>query len=104
MAYYLKITLILSQNTLKLIFLKLPILTHFYLQVFVELYDLKLIDEKNLNGCWEETARWVKYEEDVEGVDHRWGQPHVAFLSMSSMFQLRKCISKGNILHQSIYS
>jgi hypothetical protein len=63
--------------------------------VFVELYDLNLNSEKSLSGCWEETARWVKYEEDVEGVDHRWGQPHVAFLSMRSMIQLRKLISKG---------
>lgn len=50
--------------------------------VFVELYDLKLIneDEKRLNGSWNESARWVKYEEDVEGVDHRWVYYWMCFL------------------------
>lgn len=33
------------------------------LQVLVELYDLKLHDEANVDGCWDETARWIKYEE-----------------------------------------
>lgn len=69
--------------------------------MFVELFDLKLCDDKKLDGFWEETARWVKYEEDVEGVDHRWGQPHVACLSMRSIFHLRKCVSKGILIPNS---
>jgi hypothetical protein len=64
----------------------------------VELYDLKLEDERLVSGCWEETARWIKYEEDVEGIDHRWGLPHVSFLSFHALLQLRKCIAKGIIL------
>ncbi|CAD5226586.1 unnamed protein product [Bursaphelenchus xylophilus] len=66
--------------------------------VLVELYDLKLNDVCLMDGVWEETARWIKYEEDVEGVDHRWGQPHVAFLSFHALLQLRKCIAKGTLI------
>lgn len=44
---------------------------------------------------WKETARWIKYEEDVEeGVD-RWGKPHVASLSFHSLLNLRKCLEDG---------
>ena len=32
-------------------------------EVLVELYDLKLNNEENVEGVWEETARWIKYEE-----------------------------------------
>uniref|UniRef100_A0A915PPV6 Anion exchange protein n=1 Tax=Setaria digitata TaxID=48799 RepID=A0A915PPV6_9BILA len=62
--------------------------------VFVELYDLDL----QKGGEWTETARWIKYEEDVEGTDHHWGQPHVAFLSFHSLLSLRKFMRTGMIL------
>ena len=38
---------------------------------------------------WKETARWVKFEEDVEEGGNRWSKPHVATLSLHSLFQLR---------------
>jgi sodium bicarbonate transporter 10 len=31
---------------------------------------------------WKETARWVKFEEDVEEGGNRWSKPHVATLSL----------------------
>lgn len=68
------------------------------LQVLVELYDLNLNNSRRVDGVWEETARWIKYEEDVEGVDHHWGQPHVAFLSFHALIQLRKCIARGTVI------
>ncbi|KAI1711758.1 band 3 cytoplasmic domain-containing protein [Ditylenchus destructor] len=64
-------------------------------EVLVELYDLHLKDESAPDGYWEEAARWIKYEEDVEGVDQRWGQPHVAFLSFHALLCLRKCMTRG---------
>uniref|UniRef100_A0A183BYR0 Anion exchange protein n=1 Tax=Globodera pallida TaxID=36090 RepID=A0A183BYR0_GLOPA len=71
-------------------------------QVLIELFDLKLKNGGRAllpHGSWEETARWIKYEEDVEGVDHqRWGLPHISFLSFHALLQLRKCIGKGVIL------
>lgn len=38
---------------------------------------------------WRETARWVKFEEDVEEGGNRWSKPHVATLSLHALFQLR---------------
>lgn len=64
----------------------------FFVQIFVELDELHTEpDERE----WKETARWIKYEEDVEeGVD-RWGKPHVASLSFHSLLNLRKCLEDG---------
>ncbi|VDM92420.1 unnamed protein product, partial [Litomosoides sigmodontis] len=67
---------------------------HVHNKVFVELYDLDL----QKGGEWTEVARWVKYEEDVEGTDHHWGQPHVAFLSFHALLSLRKFMRTGMIL------
>lgn len=43
---------------------------------------------------WKETARWIKYEEDVEE-GGKWGRPHVASLSFHSLLNLRKCLEQG---------
>ena len=34
-------------------------------------------------------TRWVKFEEDVEEGGNRWSKPHVATLSLHSLFELR---------------
>ncbi|XP_051989575.1 anion exchange protein 2-like isoform X2 [Xyrauchen texanus] len=65
-------------------------------EVFVELNEL-LID-KNQEMQWRETARWIKFEEDVEEETDRWGKPHVASLSFRSLLELRKTISHGAVL------
>ncbi|CAI4228121.1 unnamed protein product [Auanema sp. JU1783] len=44
---------------------------------------------------WRETARWVKFEEDVEQGGNRWSKPHVATLSLHSLFELRSCLNTG---------
>ncbi|RUS81962.1 hypothetical protein EGW08_010277 [Elysia chlorotica] len=44
---------------------------------------------------WRETARWVKYEEDVEEGGERWSKPHVASLSLHSLFELRSSLTTG---------
>lgn len=63
--------------------------------IFVELDELVTKYEESE---WKETARWIKYEEDVEeGVD-RWGKPHVASLSFHSLLNLRKCLEDGLVL------
>uniref|UniRef100_A0A0N5CFI4 Anion exchange protein n=1 Tax=Strongyloides papillosus TaxID=174720 RepID=A0A0N5CFI4_STREA len=64
-------------------------------EVLVELFDLKYPKDGEKNKFWKETARWLKYEEDAEEINNRWGQPHVAFLSFDSLIQLRKVMSKG---------
>ena len=42
--------------------------------------------------------RWVKFEEDVEDGGNRWSKPHVATLSLHSLFELRNLLTKGTIL------
>ena len=49
--------------------------------------------------------RWVKFEEDVEEGGNRWSKPHVATLSLHSLFELRSMILNGTIcLDMSAYS
>ncbi|XP_042897181.1 electroneutral sodium bicarbonate exchanger 1 isoform X2 [Parasteatoda tepidariorum] len=47
---------------------------------------------------WRETARWIKFEEDVEEGGNRWSKPHVATVSLHSLFELRSCLTNGSIL------
>ena len=61
--------------------------------MFVELDELLLT--KNEEYEWQEKARWIKFEEDVEENLSRWGKPHVASLSFHSLLELRQCIEHG---------
>ncbi|XP_030435173.1 anion exchange protein 3 isoform X1 [Gopherus evgoodei] len=65
-------------------------------EVFVELNELVI--DKNQEMHWKETARWIKFEEDVEEDTARWGKPHVASLSFRSLLELRKTIAHGAVL------
>ena len=56
------------------------------------------MDEFNqTNSEWKEAARWLKFEEDVEN-GGRWSKPHVATLSLHSLFELRSCLMNGATL------
>lgn len=74
--------------------LRTPDCSRRHFQVFVELNELTM--DKNQELQWKETARWIKFEEDVEEETDRWGKPHVASLSFRSLLELRKTISHGN--------
>ncbi|XP_078232165.1 sodium-driven chloride bicarbonate exchanger isoform X17 [Pogona vitticeps] len=50
------------------------------------------------DGEWRETARWLKFEEDVEDGGERWSKPYVATLSLHSLFEVRSCILNGTVL------
>ncbi|XP_051870161.1 anion exchange protein 3 isoform X3 [Pristis pectinata] len=65
-------------------------------EVFVELNEL--VVGKNNEMTWQETARWIKFEEDVESETDRWGKPHVASLTFRSLLELRKTIAQGAVL------
>lgn len=41
--------------------------------------------------------RWVKFEENVEEGGERWSKPHVASLSLHSLFEVRKSMVSGVI-------
>uniref|UniRef100_A0A8C2DXS8 Anion exchange protein n=1 Tax=Cyprinus carpio TaxID=7962 RepID=A0A8C2DXS8_CYPCA len=64
-------------------------------QLFTELDELLAVDGQEME--WTETARWIKFEEKVEKGGERWSKPHVATLSLHSLFQLKNCIEKGTI-------
>lgn len=62
-------------------------------EIFVQLDEL----QGNMDE-WKETARWIKYEEDVEEGADRWGRPHVAPLSFHSLLNLRLFLEQGVVL------
>uniref|UniRef100_A0A8C4GIZ6 Anion exchange protein n=1 Tax=Dicentrarchus labrax TaxID=13489 RepID=A0A8C4GIZ6_DICLA len=65
-------------------------------EVFVELNELVI--DRNQELQWRETARWIKFEEEVEEETERWGRPHIPSLSFRSLLELRKTISHGAVL------
>lgn len=64
-------------------------------EVFVQLDELTGEGE---DREWKETARWIKYEEDLEEGADRWGRPHVAPLSFHSLLNLRRCLETGVVI------
>ncbi|XP_018597099.1 sodium-driven chloride bicarbonate exchanger-like isoform X5 [Scleropages formosus] len=64
--------------------------------LFTELDEICLRDGEAAE--WRETARWLKFEEDVEDGGERWSKPYVATLSLHSLFELRSCILNGTVL------
>uniref|UniRef100_A0A3B3S1H2 Anion exchange protein n=1 Tax=Paramormyrops kingsleyae TaxID=1676925 RepID=A0A3B3S1H2_9TELE len=65
-------------------------------ELFTELDELTFRDGHT--GEWKETARWLKFEEDVEEGGERWSKPYVATLSLHSLFELRSCILNGTVM------
>jgi hypothetical protein len=59
-------------------------------QLFCEMDELQSFE-------WKESARWLKFEEDVEN-GGRWSKPHVATLSLHSLMELRSCLVNGACL------
>ena len=47
---------------------------------------------------WQERARWIKYEEDLEAEKGEWGKPHVSSLTFHSMINLRINIETGTMM------
>ncbi|XP_034483034.1 anion exchange protein 3 isoform X2 [Drosophila innubila] len=74
---------------------KKPEVDHSPHEIFVQLDELIGVGE---DREWKETARWIKYEEDVEEGSDRWGKPHVASLSFHSLLNLRRCLETGVVL------
>ncbi|XP_074840526.1 sodium bicarbonate cotransporter 3 isoform X9 [Carettochelys insculpta] len=64
--------------------------------LFTEMDELYFRDGEEYE--WKETARWLKFEEDVEDGGDRWSKPYVATLSLHSLFELRSCILNGTVM------
>ena len=45
---------------------------------------------------WRESARWLKFEEDVEECGERWSKPHVATHSLKVMLDLKSVLEDEN--------
>ncbi|KAK7507322.1 hypothetical protein BaRGS_00001257 [Batillaria attramentaria] len=66
--------------------------------VFCEMAELfPSVEDPHLRE-WKETARWIKFEEDVEEGGERWSKPHVATLSLHSLFELRCSLLQGTVM------
>ena len=63
-------------------------------QVFVEMEEIRMDPSNELE--WAETARWIKFEEDVEEGSGRWGRPHISALAFHSLVELQRGLDKGN--------
>ena len=70
--------------------------------MFVELEELRLDPSDELE--WEETARWIKFEEDVEEGSGRWGRPHVSALAFHSLVDLRRGLDKGEGISWNVWN
>uniref|UniRef100_A0A8C5HT22 Band 3 anion exchange protein-like n=1 Tax=Gouania willdenowi TaxID=441366 RepID=A0A8C5HT22_GOUWI len=60
-------------------------------QAYVELNELQ-------GNTWQETSRWVGYEENFNTAAGKWGPSHVSYLTFKSLIQLRKTMSTGAVL------
>uniref|UniRef100_A0A4W4DVW9 Anion exchange protein n=1 Tax=Electrophorus electricus TaxID=8005 RepID=A0A4W4DVW9_ELEEL len=47
---------------------------------------------------WQETGRWVGYEESFNPYTSTWGASHVSYLTFKSLIQLRRIMSTGVVL------
>lgn len=63
--------------------------------LFTEMQELVRDGDENE---WKETARWVKFEENVEEGRNRWSKPHVPTLSLRTLVELRSLLTSGIII------
>ncbi|XP_051743480.1 solute carrier family 4 member 1a (Diego blood group) isoform X1 [Ctenopharyngodon idella] len=60
-------------------------------EAYVELNELR-------GEVWQETGRWVGYEENLSPATGQWSQAHISYLTFKSLIQLRKVMSTGAVL------
>lgn len=46
-------------------------------------------------NIWQETGRWVGYEENFNQATGKWGPSHVSYLTFTSLLHVRKAMSTG---------
>ncbi|KAJ6224812.1 hypothetical protein RDWZM_003357 [Blomia tropicalis] len=74
--------------------------------VFSELSQLHSIltghntnrDLDQLPLSWKETARWVKYEENVEENGTRWSKPYVTTVNLAAFLDLKQSLANGVVI------
>ncbi|XP_051905428.1 solute carrier family 4 member 1a (Diego blood group) [Hippocampus zosterae] len=60
-------------------------------QAYVELNELQ-------GNTWQETGRWVGFEENFNAATGKWGASHTSYLTFKSLIQLRKTMSTGAVI------
>ncbi|CAL8287947.1 unnamed protein product [Boreogadus saida] len=60
-------------------------------QAYVELNELQ-------GSSWQQTGRWLGYEENVSPATGVWSSAHVSYLTFKSLIQLRKTMSTGAVI------
>ncbi|CAG2204037.1 Electrogenic sodium bicarbonate cotransporter 4,Electrogenic sodium bicarbonate cotransporter 1,Sodium-driven chloride bicarbonate exchanger,Sodium bicarbonate cotransporter 3,Electroneutral sodium bicarbonate exchanger 1 [Mytilus edulis] len=60
--------------------------------------QLDLLTKTDEEVVWIESARWVKYEEDVEENGKRWSKPHVSAVTLHYLLELKTQMSTGAII------
>ncbi|XP_072224324.1 solute carrier family 4 member 1a (Diego blood group) [Leuresthes tenuis] len=60
-------------------------------QAYVELNELQ-------GSTWQETSRWVGYEENFDSAAGTWGSSHVSYLTFKSLIQVRRAMNTGAII------
>lgn len=74
-----------------------------YTRLYVELDEL--FKNKDGDSQWQHTARWIKFEEDVDVGSKRWGKPHVGTLSVNAFQKMRKLLMQATtLLDAQLYS
>ncbi|KAG7459761.1 hypothetical protein MATL_G00214090 [Megalops atlanticus] len=63
---------------------------------YVELNEYQ--KTQNQDGYWQETGRWVGYEESYDLEKGNWGPSHISYLTFRSIVQMRKIMSQGVVL------
>uniref|UniRef100_A0A8D3D569 Solute carrier family 4 member 1a (Diego blood group) n=1 Tax=Scophthalmus maximus TaxID=52904 RepID=A0A8D3D569_SCOMX len=71
----------------------LPTRTNFgaFPQAYVELNELQ-------GNTWQETSRWVGFEENLNPATGKWGPSHVSYLTFKSLIQLRRTMATGTVI------
>uniref|UniRef100_A0A0R3RML0 Anion exchange protein n=1 Tax=Elaeophora elaphi TaxID=1147741 RepID=A0A0R3RML0_9BILA len=64
--------------------------------IYTEMLDLDKDDKAKKQ--WKQVARWIKYEQTIEGDGTRFSKPHITLLSVIGLLQLKNCLRKGIIM------
>ena len=67
--------------------MKVPLPKQHHARLFTELQEFEA-GNSGKQGHWKETARWVKFEEDIEAGAARWSKPHVGTVSMHAVNEI----------------
>uniref|UniRef100_A0A8C9V8W7 Anion exchange protein n=2 Tax=Scleropages formosus TaxID=113540 RepID=A0A8C9V8W7_SCLFO len=66
------------------------------LKAYVELKEL--MKDQNQQAYWQETGRWVGYEENYDPEVGGWGPSHISYLTFKSLIHLHRIMSTGVVL------